>query len=197
MYAALQVDGNDYFSINNSAITKNDVFSYINTYLNTIHRARILATKFDANPIWTFKAFDDEEQKTADQLFEMYFESGWKKARPKCRLSMNCAREGFNWDLITKRDTPTDLRLCSTYTFSLLGEHITTEKVVLDYRQGIITVTDPQPRIQPTSKKRKSNNKQSPINAPDDDVRVLFTGTPSTEVEMRLATPEDEATDSQ
>ncbi|RIK80608.1 MAG: hypothetical protein DCC68_10705 [Planctomycetota bacterium] len=144
-------------------------------YLSAIDKARKLAKRFHINPIWSFKAFDDEECDTANEAFGVLFEGEWVKKVPYVRLEAELV-------LIKKRNQiprgPAPAQIVSSVTYTLLGERIEAGRIVREYSALSI-------ELSPHATTRKARWTKKTVTA-------TFTGTGDTTMRVRLANPDDE-----
>ena len=162
-------------------------------YLEVLSKARNVSERFEINPVWTFELFDRDARETAEELYGIFFEDVWSRPMPNRRLTATCVRETFRFDVARQAKKPEAMRLTSNCTYGFLGNKIEVGRLVYDYTDMTIKVKDDRKpsKQRQSSKARRKAPRSVQQRVRDETVEVVFTGTKTTVMSVRRATPED------
>jgi hypothetical protein len=186
-----QQDGNGVFSVETPLETA-PFAAPLARYLGTVAKARRVAQRFGVNPVWGFETFDRDAQETAEELFAIFFGSGWSQPRPRIRYSFSCVRKTFRFDRLKEAKGPIPVRLTSTWVYGFMGEKIEV-RLVHDYTEMTMCMKRDTPKSKALTR-RKGKKAAGRRKVVSKSVEVVMTGTEKTVMSVRIATEDDEAT---
>lgn len=162
-------------------------------YLEILSKARQIAHRFGVNPEWSVKAFDEDAQETAEQLYAVFFENGWTQRMPNVRLKASCIRKNFRFNVVKQATKPGHLRLTSDCTYEFFGEKIEVGRLIQDYTDMSIKVLNKKQPAKKANGKgkgrgKKGRNTKPPVRRTIDIAMVGSKGTV-----MRIARDEESA----
>jgi hypothetical protein len=122
-------------------------------FLEMVRKARKIAERFTVNPVWTVEGFDRDTLESVDQLHAIFYGSGWRQPMPHVRLTANCIRKTFRFDVAKQAKAARFWRLTSPCAYPFFGEKVEVGKLVHDYTEMSVMVMDDS--MTSASRKRK------------------------------------------
>ena len=159
-------------------------------YLELLRKARRVVQKFNVNPVWGYKTFNKEEQEAAQQLHGIFFEDGWVEPTPDVRLTTQCVKKTFQFDVANKlKGTIPFIRITSDGVYAFLGEKLPTGRLAHNFTEVKISVDKGSKKVK---KGRGGRRKVVRKPAKKDMIPLVVKGTEKTVMSVRLVTPEDD-----
>jgi Domain of unknown function (DUF4365) len=184
-------DGNTVFSVT-MPFRSEPFLEVIAVYLEILWRARRVAEHFEINPVWTFEAFDRDEQDTAEQLYAVFFGSGWSQANPGVKLTTRLVGESIRRDVLKEAVKPIPVKLASDHTCTFMGEKLELGRLVFEYTEMSVCVKNNQEAEQNAERaKLQKKQKSASTSSHGDTIEVTFIGNESTMKCIRKARAED------
>jgi hypothetical protein len=179
------IDGNLVFSV--TLPLQDQPFAIpLGCYLETLSKARKVAQRFNVNPTWTVKSCDLDTLETADELYAIFFGTGWTKPMPNVQLKGSCSSKTFRFDVAKQAKKPGFVRLVSDCTYIFFGEKIEVGKLALDYTEMSVKATNkkhPATRRQTKKGRRVKSRDNHPSRK--DTVEVVLIGSNATVMSVR------------
>jgi hypothetical protein len=144
-------------------------------YIVLLHKARKVAERFAIDPVWTLQAFDIDSRETAQQLYGVFFEDGWREATPSISFPATLERRTFRFECV-EPGKPVWVRIVASVTASMLNETFDVGPLIREFSDVTLAVSD----------QTKGEN--------DSLVEVVATGSPETVMTIRKAGPGEQTT---
>ncbi len=181
-----QKDGNSIFCVTLPLQTQ-PFAAPLARYLETISKARSVAQRFNVNPAWTVKQFDQDAQETADQLYAIFYENGWSEPKPHVRLTANCIRKTLRLDVAKKAETPSSVMLTSDCSAVFFGTKIEVGRLAHVYSEMSIKLIKNKTLANARRKRKlRAKNKPATVLPRKDTVAVALVGTRATVLTIRM-----------
>ena len=140
----------------------------------------MIAKRFNVNPAWKIREFDEDAVDTVDELYAIHFENGLSQPTPNVRFTAQCIRETFRFDMVKLGAEPSNMRLTSQEVeYEFLGERLKVSSLTNEYTEMSIHLIDEK---RSKSRKGKSARKRRDkvVKPHDDVIRIELAGTPQT-----------------
>ncbi len=158
-------------------------------YLEALWKARQVGERFSVNPAWSVKTFDQDAHETAEQLYAIFFGTGWSQPMPHVRLAAKCVPKTFRHDMAKQIAKPGSVRITSDCIYSFIGEKIEVGRLVHDYTEMSVQVK--KKKAPARVRRGKGRGKKTKGRAANDTLEAALVGTETTVMSVRAARPED------
>lgn len=112
---------------------------FMTWYLDYIHKARRIATRFGVNPVWDSTKMDDDCMDAIDELYAVFFEDGLTKALGSgADLEVSFAAASCDIDALCRSTRPEAIRLTSQCTRTLLGVEFDVGALTYEYTNMVV-----------------------------------------------------------
>jgi hypothetical protein len=150
-----EIDGNTVFTDTLPRRTE-EFWPSLRRYFQSLANARKVAHRFNVSPTWTFSGCDRDALETGDQLYAIFFESGWSAAMPNATITTNVSRTSYRQDLAPRVRERACVNIQSDWIYTFFGERLEIKGLVHQYTDMVIeSVLDV-----PAPMTRKSNLKE-------------------------------------
>lgn len=159
------------------------------SYFRILSKARAVAQRFNVNPNWSDRIFDESTQEAVEQLHAIFFGDGWSQPMPRVRLTANCIRKSFRFDLVKQTKTPERVQLNAAFRYKLFGETIEVGRLVQAYTGMSVEILTTKGRSTPSKRKTaKAKVKASSESNGKDTVKISMVGSKETVMTLEQET---------
>jgi hypothetical protein len=159
-------------------------FSWIESELESLAKARRVAAWLGIDPIWTFDEFEREGRLTAAELHAILFESGWSSPAPHIRMSATCKPGTLMTEAIDRTKANEMIRIIATDTYTFFNEKAEVGRLVRDFTFVSLDLDEAAARRNSTGKRKITRRRIKPV--------LKISGTERTVMTVRFAQPGDE-----
>lgn len=175
-----QESGNEVFSVtaplHEYMLSKGEEIA---RYLALLFQTRFVMIHYKRNPAWVVDEYDEDNRKTAAQMYALLNNKTWKQEMPFVRLKASRERHEPKMASTIRPNQRKTLSIESSCTVALLGEKIDEGRMLLIYTDMAIRMVKPRVKKEKGIRQKANNKSQTGI------IKYEFTGSKTTLLYMR------------
>jgi hypothetical protein len=182
----LQKDGNEFFTVNIAASSLPSMV-FLQSYLESIHKARVVCKRLGISPVWRTSEFNEAEIETAEQLFALMNDGVWETPVPRCEIKFSLPKKEYDRTIAKVVNKMSDIMVSNEkWHFSLFGTPVATLLLTSTFRQGVFIINQAEMTRKRTNARTDAAKRRLRSLSPTSRVPILFEGRNATIREVRL-----------